>query len=152
MIRFKKLPEDISKKVDYLYELFENDPNIIFAYLFGGLLRERRNPLSDIDIAIFIKDEKRLDYLDLFSKITDILGTDELDLVVLNNSPISLIGRILKNRRVLIDKNPFLRHRYESINLRKYFDFERKEMDIIKRRYIKNRYWNCSINITQEFR
>lgn len=135
MIRFKQLPQDIHQKIDSLTDLFRNDPNIIFAYLFGGLLKDRVNPLSDIDIAVFLKDTKRLDYLDLFSRITDALDSDEVDLVILNISPISLTGRILQNRRLLVDKAPFLRHKYESITLRKYFDFAIKEKDILKRRY-----------------
>lgn len=112
-----------------------DDPNIIFAYLFGGLLKDRVNPLSDVDIAVFIKDTKRFSYIHLFNKITDSLGSDEVDLIILNNSPISLAGRILQNRKILVDKNPFLRHKYESITIRKYFDFAIKERDILRRRY-----------------
>ena len=135
MIRFKKLPENINQKINALSEFFGSDPNIVFAYLFGGLLKERQNPLSDIDIAVYIKDVKNLNYIDLFGKVTDILGTDEVDLIVLNTSPVSLTGRILQNRRVLTDKDPFLRHRYESVTLRKYFDFAVKERDILGRKY-----------------
>lgn len=135
MIRYKKLPEDILKKINLLSDLFIDDPNIVFAYLFGGLLKERPNPLSDADIAVFVKNTKKLDYLELFNKITNALGTDEVDLVILNTSPLSLTGRILQERRVLIDKDPFLRHRYESLTLRKYFDFKVKEGSILKRRY-----------------
>lgn len=135
MIRFKPLPEDIDIKINALYDLFMNDANIIFAYIFGGLLKERRNPLSDVDIAIFVKDTDKLDYLDLFGNVTNILGTDEVDLIILNTLPISMTGRILQNRRVLIDKDPFLRHRYESINMRRFFDFMIKERSILKRRY-----------------
>lgn len=111
------------------------ESNVIFAYLFGGLLRKRQNPLSDVDLAVFIKNVKRLDYLKLLGKITDVLGTDEVDLVVLNASPISLTGRILQNRKVLVDKKPFLRHKYESLILREYFDFAIKERQILQRRY-----------------
>ena len=135
MIRFKKLPEDIHQKINSLTNFFKKDPNIVFAYLFGGLLKDRQNPLSDVDIAVFIKDVKKLNYLELFNKITCILGTDEVDLVVLNTSPISLTGRILQSRKILIDKKPFLRHKYESITLRQYFDFAVKEKGILKRRY-----------------
>ena len=135
MIRFKKLPENIQQKIITLTEFLVSNPNIVFAYLFGGLAKERQNPLSDIDVAVYIKNMKKLDYIKLFGEITDMLGTDELDLVILNTSPISLTGRILQNRKVLTDKNPFLRHRYESINLREYFDFAIKERDILRRRY-----------------
>lgn len=135
MIRFKKLPENILQKITTLTEFLAADPNIVFAYLFGGLTHGRQNPLSDIDIAVYIEDMKKLDYIELYGKTTNVLGTDELDLVILNTSPISLTGRILQNRKVLTDKNPFLRHRYESANLRKYFDFAVKERDILRRRY-----------------
>jgi predicted nucleotidyltransferase len=135
MIKFKRLPGDIYKKINQLKDLFSEDPNIIFAYLFGGLLKKRPGPFSDIDIAVYVKDMKKLDYLFLFSSITNFLDTDELDLVILNSSPLSLTGRIVQNRNVIIDKNPFLRHKYESAVLRKYFDFQVKERSIIKRRY-----------------
>lgn len=135
MIRFKKLPDDIHRKIGLLTETLKDEPNIAFMYLFGGLLNKKSNPLSDVDIAIYPKNMKHFDYLDTFSRITDILGTDEVDLVVLNSTPISLAGRILQNRKVLIDNDPFLRHRYESLTLRKYFDFSVKEKDILFRRY-----------------
>jgi len=135
MIRFKRLPEDIHHRIHHLSDLLANESNISFAYLFGGLLRKRKNPLSDVDIAVFVKNMKNFDYLDLFEKITGVLGTDEVDLIILNKSPISLTGRILQNRNVLSDKEPFLRHKYESLILRKYFDFSIKEENILKRRY-----------------
>jgi len=135
MIRFKRLPENIRENIITLTSFLDSEPNIVFAYLFGGLAKDRQTPLSDIDIAIYIKNMKKLDHIGLFGKITDALGTDEVDLVILNTSPVSLTGRILQNRKVLTDKDPFLRHRYESINLRKYFDFAIKERDILRRRY-----------------
>ncbi len=135
MIRFKRLPENIHQKMHLLSDILMKESNISFAYLFGGLLRKRRSPLSDVDIAIFVKNIKIFDYLDLFGKITGVLGTDEVDLIILNKSPISLTGRILQNRRVLFDKEPFLRHKYESVNMRKYFDFSIKEENILNRRY-----------------
>lgn len=91
--------------------------------------------MCDVDIAVYINDMKKLKFLDLFGRITNLLGTDELDLVILNSSPLSLTGRIVQNRRIIIDKNPFMRHRYESTVLRKYFDFQIKERSILKRRY-----------------
>jgi predicted nucleotidyltransferase len=133
MIRFKKLPGNV--RITSLPEFFDSQPNIVFAYIFGGFLKKPRNPLSDIDIAVYVKDFRKADYLGLFSKITAVLGTDEVDLVILNTAPISLAGRILQNRKVLADKEPFLRHMYESVTLRKYFDFAVKERTILQRRY-----------------
>ncbi|MEW6418603.1 MAG: nucleotidyltransferase domain-containing protein [Nitrospirota bacterium] len=135
MIRYRLIPEDIHQKINSLTGFLFNDPNIVFAYLFGGLLKDKPNPLSDVDVAVYVKNTKKLDYLELFSNIANVLGTDEIDLIILNTAQISLAGRVLQNRKVLIDKYPFLRHKYESIILREFFDFAIKERDILKRRY-----------------
>ena len=135
MIRYKKIPQNIHQKIESLSGLFKYDPDVIFAYLFGGLVKERVNPMSDVDLSVYVKNPKKLDYLELFSRISKLLGTDEIDLVILNKAPLALAGRILQNRKVLIDKNPFLRHKYESLILREFFDFQIKERDILKRRY-----------------
>jgi len=55
--------------------------------------------------------------------------------VVLNSAPLSLVGRILGARRVIADKQPYLRHAFESRTLREFFDFRRKEQDILFRRF-----------------
>jgi predicted nucleotidyltransferase len=99
MIRFKPIPKDIHQKMNPLIDFFKADPHIIFAYIFGGLARERQNPLSDVDLAVYVKDARKIDYLELFGNIANIIGTDEIDLVVLNAAPISLAGRILQATR-----------------------------------------------------
>jgi len=135
MIRFNKIPEDVHPKIGFLTDLFMQDSNIIFAYLFGGLARDQRKPLSDVDLVIYVNNVRRLNYLSLFAKISEILCTDEIDLVVLNSAPVSLAGRSLQTRKMLVDKDPFLRHKYESRILREFFDFSIKEREILKRRY-----------------
>jgi len=69
MIRFKPLPGNIHQRIASLPDLFGVNPNIIPAYLFGGLLKERPNPLSDIDLAVYGRNPKKLDYLELFSRL-----------------------------------------------------------------------------------
>ena len=135
MIRFKEIPQNIRKKIESLPGFFMDDPNIVFAYLFGGLLKARVSPMSDVDLSVYVKNPKKLDYLELFSRISRILDTDEIDLIILNNAPLSIVGRILQQRMILADKDPFLRHKYESLILREFFDFQIKERDILKRRY-----------------
>jgi uncharacterized protein len=135
MIRYKELPENIDENIDRLTEVFLHDPNVVFAYLFGGLLKDKRSPLSDVDLALYVDRTQHFDYVSMFGKIGDILKTDEIDLVVLNHAPLSLSGRILKDRKILVDKDPFRRHRFESVILRESFDFAIKERDILHRRY-----------------
>jgi predicted nucleotidyltransferase len=135
MIRLSPIPHDIRDRIGPLVGYLREEPNIVFAYIFGGLAKSRFGPLSDVDLALYLKNEKKMDYLDTFGKISEILGTGEIDLVILNQAPISLAGRILQSREVLVDKAPFVRHRFESLTLRMFFDFSFKEREILKRRY-----------------
>ena len=137
MIKLEKLPPHIMSRIPDVRKALAEDENVIFAYLFGGLAAGRANPLSDVDIAVYVKDTGDLaDYkLSLFDRLTDALGTTELDLVVLNTAPISITGRILQNRQLLVDKEPFKRHLYESLTLREFFDFLIMEEALFTRRY-----------------
>jgi predicted nucleotidyltransferase len=137
MIKFERLPNDIMFRLDGIKKILKEDENIIFVYLFGGLARGEVNPLSDIDLAVYLKytDELAAYKLQLFNKITDAIGTSEMDLIILNTAPISLTGRILQRREVLVDKEPFSRHAFESLKLREFFDFKIKEDSLLSRRY-----------------
>lgn len=69
----------------------------MFAYLFGGAAAGRLRPLSDVDVAVYLDEavaaiEGRLEAVGV---ATANLGTDEVDLVVLNTAPTTLVGRIL---------------------------------------------------------
>jgi hypothetical protein len=66
----------------------------------------------------------------------DILNTDEIDLVMLNTADISLVMNIIKSKEIIVDKNPFERHLFESLMMRKYFDFSFKELHQLRRRYL----------------
>jgi len=122
MQKFERLPADILSRIPRAAKLLLEDPNVVFAYLFGGLASGSVKPLSDVDFAVFVRE-------------TANLAEYKLDLVVLNTAPTSLAGRILGNRRVLVDKEPFRRHAYESLTLRKFFDFRLKEEALLARRY-----------------
>ncbi|MBI5074498.1 MAG: nucleotidyltransferase domain-containing protein [Nitrospirae bacterium] len=137
MIKIEKLPPDILTKLPDAARVLEQDSDVIFAYLFGGLADKVIKPLSDVDLAVYIKEINDLAEfkMQLFDKLTDALGTGELDLVILNTAPVSLAGRILQKRVVLSDKEPFRRHVYESVTLREFFDFRIKEDIFFKRRY-----------------
>lgn len=137
MIRFETIPKEIASRVPAAREVLARDGNVLFAYLFGGLARGEAKPLSDVDIAVYLRNPgNQAEYkLDLFSRLSEALGTAELDLVILNNAPLSLAGRILQNRQVLTDKEPSRRHSFESLTLREFFDFRYKEEAFFRKRY-----------------
>ena len=78
-------------------------------------------------------------WLEILGKLTDLLETDEIDLVMLNEAPLSLRMKVLENKRIIVDNDPFLRHEYESLTMREYYDLSPKEMAILERRYLYGR-------------
>jgi len=133
----KSLPENIEELIPNAQDILERHPNIIFAYLFGGLAKGRISPVSDIDIAVYLAnvDDILEVKLEILSLLSDTLNTDEIDLVILNTAPLPLRARIIQNKKVLVDKDPALRYSFESLMLREYFDFSIKERAIFSRRY-----------------
>jgi predicted nucleotidyltransferase len=137
MRRGAPLPADIERRLATLGAVLEGRPAVRFAYVFGGAGRRDLRPLSDVDVGVYLDDavDPVAARLDLIGAVTEHLGTDEVDLVVLNRAPIALLGRILQSRRVIADKDPFLRHRFESLALRQFLDFR-----IFERRFLDTRF------------
>ena len=136
MIRLKPLPPDIATRLPLAAEYLGSHPKVICAYLFGGLARREHRPLSDVDIAVYLSDSADAAdvKLDILGNLIEILGTDEIDLVILNAAPPSLAMNVLRNKRVLADNDPTKRHRFESLAFRKYFDFLPVELGMLKNR------------------
>ena len=84
-----------------LQEYFNKQENVILAFIFGSTAKGMAGEESDMDIAIYLKDEKDEDriWLDL-SKII----RREVDLVLLNKAPASLVSNIFKTGIPLIIK------------------------------------------------
>ena len=127
------LAENLLDVKNYLNE--RND--IAFAYLFGSRARGVPTPFSDVDIAVYLTEgpffEKRLEIL---GDLMDILLMDNLDLVILNTVSQSLKARVIRNRVILADNLPFIRHIFESRTLRAYMDFSKIETRILEQRYL----------------
>lgn len=137
MIQKNPLPADIEERLGTLGQTLKQRSDVVFAYLFGGAAASRIRPLSDVDLAVYLDEavdpvEERLETIGV---VTAHLRTDEVDLVVLNTAPTSLTGRILQTRRVICDRDPLRRHRFESLALREFFDFRIFEHRLLARRY-----------------
>lgn len=141
MIRFSKLPENIISLIPDAVNYLQSREDVIFAYLFGSLAKGKKTPLSDVDIALYLSQKSRYIQckMDIFGSLADILKTDEIDLVILNSASLTLKIKILENKRLLVDKAPFLRHKYESLTMREYFDFSIHEKAILEKRFLYGR-------------
>ena len=138
MIKYSRLPQNIEENLPKAEAYLKSRPEVNFAYLFGSLAKGKPLPLSDVDIAVYLS--KSLDVLEkkleILGELIDILETDEIDLVILNEAPLALRMKILENKKLIVDNAPSLRHRYESLTMREYFDFSIKEMAILERKFL----------------
>jgi predicted nucleotidyltransferase len=136
MIRRKPLPPDVGERLGTLGQALAGCPSVLFAYLFGGAATGRLTPMSDVDVAVYLVEgvDVVAARLEAIRTVTTHVATDEVDVVVLNTAPTALLGRILTSRRVILDRDPLRRHRFESLALREFFDFRVFERRLLERR------------------
>lgn len=125
----KKLPDDILGRVPRVIPLVSDDQDVLALYLFGSGAQNHLQPLSDLDFGILLS--RRLDkkqrfekQIDLMGKFNDFFGTDEIDLVILNDVPPRFSFHILKYGRLLFfrDKKAIIDFRVQVSNY--YLDFK----------------------------
>lgn len=111
------------------------------AYLFGSTARGESNCLSDIDIAVLfdnalLRKEAFDPQVELISELTCLLKTDNVDLVVLNDSPLLLTYNIIREGIILKSDEP-LRVKFETKMMSRYLDeryhIERHAKESLKR-------------------
>ncbi|MBM3818980.1 MAG: nucleotidyltransferase domain-containing protein [Acidimicrobiia bacterium] len=135
-----RLPADIDKRLVTLDDAIARaSEDVEFAYLFGSTSTGRRTARSDVDVAIHVREDADAQTvrLDVIRAISAALGTDAVDVVLLNTAPIALSGRVLVSRRVVLDRAPFERHRYESRIARLFHDFRIREHRLLAERHAR---------------
>lgn len=116
------------KDLEKLVAVFNLYSEIKLVYLFGSKATDSDGPLSDYDFAIYLdeKNKKKISKikLELLDKISRVLKTDNIDVVVLNTveSP-ELKYNIIKEGKLIFEKEPF-KVLIEPKILTEYFDFK----------------------------
>jgi len=125
----KKLPDDAMERVYRVITLVSDDQDVLALYLFGSGARNRLQPLSDLDFGILLvkrlgKKQRFEKQIDLIGRFNDFFGTDEIDLVVLNDAPPRFSFNILKYGNLLFfrDKKTIIDFREQV--LKYYLDFK----------------------------
>jgi len=100
-----------------------------FAYLFGSYAAGGITNLSDIDIAVFLDEDlnshKRFDLrLQLIGHMIRVFGTDKIDLIILNDSPLLLSFNVISNGVILYSSDEKRRVMFETRIMSMYFDQE----------------------------
>ncbi|HLC16686.1 MAG TPA: nucleotidyltransferase domain-containing protein [Thermodesulfovibrionia bacterium] len=124
------LPAIIVSHLQQLKSIFEDYPYIASAWLFGSQAKGKVWQMSDIDIAILVKDEapagRELFHEEsyLSYRISKELGGKEVDLVNLKNQGLIFQHNVLRTGRVIYDSDRDYRIRFETRVICNYCDFE----------------------------
>lgn len=98
------------------------------AYLFGSRATGKAQAHSDIDVAVWISAEPpRTGHFGYAAELTAhliaALGTNDVDVVVLNRAPPLLYHRVLRDGRRLLSRNPGATAAREGYALSRYCDY-----------------------------
>ena len=116
-----------ARQLRALAELFEREPDVVAAYLFGSHARGDAGPLSDVDLAVWLDDGQGPSHrmrrqLALTTRVASLLGTDEAELVVLNGAPPLLAQRVIRDGERLAERSVQERVRLETDAVIRYLD------------------------------
>ena len=111
-----------------LAELLSRYP-IIAAYLYGSVARGQATPLSDLDIALVVYEDKlprtkRLKFeLEVEERVVEQCGLRRAELRVINDAPIIIRGEIVTDGILLYCQDDEARIEFETRTRSAYFDF-----------------------------
>jgi predicted nucleotidyltransferase len=104
---------------------------VAFAYLFGSHARASATPRSDIDVAVHLTPGTETDTFELRLRLAACLereaGLGPIEVVVLDEAPLALAGRIRREGRLIHSADEVQRVRWESVTARMYHDFHIRE-------------------------
>ena len=125
-----------------LAEALDREP-VVAAYLFGSQATGRTGPLSDVDVAVWLAREEHglRTHLELASLAAGALGTDAVDLVVLDDAGPLLTQRVLEDGVLLVDRDPVERVRRHARAIVEFLDTQplRDELDAGLRHALEER-------------
>jgi predicted nucleotidyltransferase len=101
---------------------------IVAVYLFGSQASGEADELSDIDVALLLRDglpdPAHLE-LRLAVEVSSMLGSDDVDVVVLNDAPLEAQFEIVSTGRLIHSNDEPARTDYEVLMMSKYWDFKK---------------------------
>ena len=127
MLAERPLPADLDQRIEGLARAWEADPDLAAVYLFGSRAQGGAAPRSDVDLAVIVRHDMEASArwrkrLDLIGDACVRLGTDAVDVVVLEDTPALLGHRVLARDRLLCQRDPRRRVQVAERVMRQYLD------------------------------
>jgi hypothetical protein len=136
MIREKKLPKHIDDQLKEVLPAIRRYDDVVALYLLGSFAKKNVKPLSDIDFGVLLakkldREERFKIHLDLIGWFADILKTDEIDLILMNDAPLKFAHEIFKTGKLLYcgDENELIDFYEKTVKFYLDFRFFRDQFD-----------------------
>lgn len=109
----------------------QNRSEINFAYIFGSFINNEK--FNDIDIAVYLYPHVDLNSFvtypfgyesEILGKLSLILKTDKIDLIVLNKANLLASIQVFNSGRLLFERDRFFRIRIENSTRKEFIDTE----------------------------
>ena len=117
--------QDIERRIATF--IATNDRAVAAVYLFGSTARDEARPDSDVDVAVLFNEAPpatlRSPRFSLEGELERALGR-RVDVVTLNDAPVDLRIRVLREGHLLVDRTPSARIAFEVRTRNEAFDFE----------------------------
>src|SRR5438067_1351711 len=110
-----------------LVPFFQTRREIDAAYVFGSVVRGRARPDSDVDIGVLVSPKimrrDPLRYrLELMRLVSIVLKRNDVDLILLNESPPLLAHRLLKTGKLIFERSASARVAFQVRTVNRYLD------------------------------
>ena len=136
--------DSITKQVhiaQILEEFFKHLEYVGLAYIFGSMARADNGMLSDIDIAVYLKNglsnqEQNQKRLELISGLTTLLKSNKVDLVIMNRAPPVLNFEVIKVNMPVYVRDRDFKLDVEQKIMSRYLDRKHHE-DFLNRSFLK---------------
>lgn len=115
--------------LEKLDAVFRNYSFIASAYLFGSQATGKTGPMSDVDIAILLK-EPRPKGRELMHQMNNLsfrieeIFKKEVDVIEMNSQGLIFQHNVLRSGNLIYDADPLFRANYVSRLISSYCDFE----------------------------
>ena len=106
-------------------KLLARFPGLELVYLFGSQTESRAGPLSDYDFGVVVEDNQApLDIrAQLAHELALALGTNRIDIVILNWAPIELAYTVIAQGILVYQRDEATRVEYEAEVMSRYGDY-----------------------------
>ncbi len=119
-----------AEKIEKIKEYLKEDPNVLFALLFGSVASvfdkgatDALIKAEDIDIGVYFKEPPEgLELLEYINNISNLVN-ENIDLVVLNRASPFLRHQIMKNRIVLVIKDRIAYRNFREKTISDYQEY-----------------------------